>query len=379
MGRQILPLTVDRLSLIVDPCSACTFWELTPMQTERFSLQAVEAKRGWLTAALLEWGTPGKIALVDGAPAGYVTFAPAHLVPRALAFPTAPVSEDAIVLLTARIAAQYAGQGLGRVLIQTAAKDALRRGITALEAFATTRPRHLDHPDPRIASKSDSAGGTPSNPDTSSRTWSVGGAPTPRSPGSVSAFPMGVPDDQVAPGRLQRQQTCVPGSGPQSQEIDAEPPELIGTERNCPDESLRSPLLEEAGAEVLSGAPGAPRAKGRPSAGPNPDRPQRAARAEPTHDPTEDPETPRSRPEDDIPHWPADHCLLPVDFLTAVGFSTVRDHPVYPRMRLDLRTALRWLEELESAVERLFSPVRSLGRRQPIGSMNRTGISSPPR
>jgi hypothetical protein len=61
---------------------------------------------------------------------------------------------------------------------------------------------------------------------------------------------------------------------------------------------------------------------------------------------------------------------LPVDFLTAVGFYTVREHPAYPRMRLDLRTALRWREEVESAVERLFSPVR-LSRRRPIGTVNR--------
>ena len=37
---------------------------------------------------------------------------------------------------------------------------------------------------------------------------------------------------------------------------------------------------------------------------------------------------------------PNEPCLLPVDFLTAVGFHTVREHAAYPRLRLDLRTAL---------------------------------------
>jgi GNAT superfamily N-acetyltransferase len=52
-----------------------------------------------------------------------------------------------------------------------------------------------------------------------------------------------------------------------------------------------------------------------------------------------------------------DACVLPADFLLAVGFKTHRAHPVYPRMRMDLRTTLTWREEFEAAAERLFGVV----------------------
>ena len=52
------------------------------------------------------------------------------------------------------------------------------------------------------------------------------------------------------------------------------------------------------------------------------------------------------------------HCVVPADFLLAVGFSTHRSHPVNPRMRMDLRTTLSLREELEKGLERLLAPVK---------------------
>jgi GNAT superfamily N-acetyltransferase len=200
-GREVVSLTLDRLHDLPGPCVSCIFWELDP------ALAAASIDRGdpgldkesWLSSALLEWGSVGRIAYVDGAPAGYVTYAPPYLVPRGAAFPTAPVSADAVMLMAARVMPDFAGQGLGRVLIQGAAKDVMRRGVRAIEAFG-----HLGDPDsPKAA------------------------------------------------------------------------------------------------------------------------------------------------------------CLIPANFLTAVGFKTVREHRTYPRLRLDLRTALTWREDMEAAVERLLATVRS--------------------
>ncbi len=213
MGRDVLPLTLDRLPDLPGNCRECVFWELTPALSNRGRPCPTEDKEGWLTTALLEWGSPGRVAYVDGKPAGYITFAPAHLVPRSVAFPTSPVSADAVVLVTARIDPRYAGQGLGRVLIQSAAKDVLRRGVRAMEAYGS--------------------------------------------------------------------------------------------------------------------------------------------------------------------HGRRDECLLPTDFLLAVGFRTARDHSAYPRMRMDLRTALRWRSEVEQAVEKLFAPVRGLGARQPVGTAHREDPTQP--
>jgi GNAT superfamily N-acetyltransferase len=52
-----------------------------------------------------------------------------------------------------------------------------------------------------------------------------------------------------------------------------------------------------------------------------------------------------------------EECVLPADFLLAVGFRTHRSHPAYPRMRMDLGTTVSWREEFESAVERLLGVV----------------------
>jgi hypothetical protein len=64
-----------------------------------------------------------------------VLFAPPQYVPRSVAFPTSPVSADAVLLMTARVLSEFSGGGLGRMLIQGMAKDLTRRGVRAIEAF----------------------------------------------------------------------------------------------------------------------------------------------------------------------------------------------------------------------------------------------------
>lgn len=50
-------------------------------------------------------------------------------------------------------------------------------------------------------------------------------------------------------------------------------------------------------------------------------------------------------------------CVVPVDFLLSVGFKTVRTHPRWPRLRLELHSALSWKEDVEAALERLLGTV----------------------
>ena len=57
-------------------------------------------------------------------------------------------------------------------------------------------------------------------------------------------------------------------------------------------------------------------------------------------------------------HGEGDRCLVPVHLLDAVGFTTHRAHSATPRMRLDLRTARTWMNEVELALERLVGAVR---------------------
>jgi hypothetical protein len=56
---------------------------------------------------------------------------------------------------------------------------------------------------------------------------------------------------------------------------------------------------------------------------------------------------------------PSSSCLLPADLFLAVGFKTVRHHHRFPRLRLELKTALSWREDVELALERILGTVRT--------------------
>jgi GNAT superfamily N-acetyltransferase len=141
MGRRLVPLTLDNLTDLPKRCRGCVFWELDPVSGEA-AVQAGKPeleKEAWISAALLEWGSCGRVVYVDDIPAGFVLYAPPAYVPRSLAFPTSPVSPDAVQLMTSRVLPGYQGQGLGRVLVQTVAKDLVRRGFKAIEAFGDAK------------------------------------------------------------------------------------------------------------------------------------------------------------------------------------------------------------------------------------------------
>ena len=196
MSRRVVGVTLDNLGDLPPKCRRCVFWELAPHvreQAEEFGETELE-KEAWISSVLLEWGSCGRIIYVDGVPAGYALYAPPAAVPRAAAFPTAPVSADAVLMTALRVLPEFEKGGLGRILVQNVAKDLTRRGVRAIEAFGD--------------------------------------------------------------------------------------------------------LHEDAGG-----------------------------------------------------------CVIPAGFLQKVGFKTVRQHPKWPRMRLELRTAISWKEDVEAALERLLSTV----------------------
>ncbi|UFN42997.1 GNAT family N-acetyltransferase [Nocardioides okcheonensis] len=65
-----------------------------------------------------------------------------------------------------------------------------------------------------------------------------------------------------------------------------------------------------------------------------------------------------------------DGCVLPAEFWGSVGFKTQRAHPTTPRVRMELRTALSWKDEVEAALERVWGAVRPTQKAtRPIGSV----------
>jgi GNAT superfamily N-acetyltransferase len=146
MSRRLVSITLDNLTDLPLPCRECVYWELDPVACAR----AVEAgdgaleKEAWVSDTLLEWGSCGQLVYVDGVPAGYMMYAPAAYVPRSVAFPTSPVSPDAVLLMTGRLVPEFRGGGLGRMLVQAVAKDLTKRGVRAIEAFGDARPDESD-------------------------------------------------------------------------------------------------------------------------------------------------------------------------------------------------------------------------------------------
>ncbi|MFC5996112.1 GNAT family N-acetyltransferase [Pseudonocardia hispaniensis] len=50
-------------------------------------------------------------------------------------------------------------------------------------------------------------------------------------------------------------------------------------------------------------------------------------------------------------------CVIPAKFLRRIGFKTIRPHPRWPRLRMELRAALTWKEDVEAALEQIFGSV----------------------
>ena len=138
MGRKIVQVTPQTVHDLPQPCRGCAFWETGPGLAGPAGAQTAQdvVKADWVAATVAAWGPCGLIVYVDDCPAGYVLYAPPAFVPRAASFPTAPVGGDAVLLTAGRVLPQYAGTGLGRVLVQSAAKDLTRRGVRAVEAYA---------------------------------------------------------------------------------------------------------------------------------------------------------------------------------------------------------------------------------------------------
>jgi GNAT superfamily N-acetyltransferase len=136
VGRKVSPLTVETIDLLPDPCRRCVFWELGGSARPRGSDDAGLQKEAWLSSLVLEWGSAGHVISVDGVPAGYSLFAPASFLEQVGMQAARPVSRDAALLATLAVDPRFEGQGIGRVLLQSMARDLIKRKVRAVEAFA---------------------------------------------------------------------------------------------------------------------------------------------------------------------------------------------------------------------------------------------------
>jgi GNAT superfamily N-acetyltransferase len=137
VSRRVVGVTLDNLEQLPKQCRRCVYWELAPhlkTQAEEFGQTELE-KEAWVSNVLLEWGSCGRIAYSDDLPVGFALYAPPNAVPRAQAFPTSPPTPDAVLMTAFHVLPEFRGGGLGRLLVQSVAKDLTRRGVRAIEAF----------------------------------------------------------------------------------------------------------------------------------------------------------------------------------------------------------------------------------------------------
>jgi GNAT superfamily N-acetyltransferase len=64
--------------------------------------------------------------------------------------------------------------------------------------------------------------------------------------------------------------------------------------------------------------------------------------------------------------WEKPSCVLPAEYMLAVGFKTVRPHHRFPRLRLELKSAISWREDVEVALERLLGSMSPEGALRPV-------------
>jgi hypothetical protein len=149
VSARISPLRLEAFEQLPKHARQCVFWEVDPetVEGEDHLADPEFEKEAWLSMVMLEWGSCGQVA--TRAPAdtdddselpclGYVLYAPPHAVPRALRFPTAPVSADAVLLTSMAVEPGEFGEGLAHSLVAQVVTEMVRRGVRALEAFGRT-------------------------------------------------------------------------------------------------------------------------------------------------------------------------------------------------------------------------------------------------
>lgn len=174
MSVRIAPLKLEGFEQLPKHARRCVFWEVDPatLGADNHLSDPEFEKEAWLSMVMLEWGSCGQVAtpspasrsVADPSCLGYILYAPPRAVPRALRFPTGPVSADAVLLTSMGVDHAPIADGLPNELVARVVDELMRRGVRALEAFGRTAavPELLDagvgHTAPDVAAVLESVG-----------------------------------------------------------------------------------------------------------------------------------------------------------------------------------------------------------------------------
>ncbi|AKT50861.1 hypothetical protein [Arsenicicoccus sp. oral taxon 190] len=131
-GREVVPLSAATVDLLRDPCRGCVRWLRDPVEARASGeRRSVSRQREWAGDVTRRWGPPGVVVRVEGRTVAHAVAAPSAFVPRAAIPATAPVSADAVLLLSlsseSRVHTKAALHGLVRQVV--------RRQVRAIEAY----------------------------------------------------------------------------------------------------------------------------------------------------------------------------------------------------------------------------------------------------
>ena len=145
MRIEIRNIDEQTIKDLFSPCNSCLYWEAPeklgkdgrdePKVSED---EAIAIKQDWFKRASSLFGNCGKILYVDGEAAGYVQYAPSHLLEKVTEYSQElfPPSPDGILLSCLYIQGGYQGKGLGTRLLQVLIEDLRERGYQTLETYS---------------------------------------------------------------------------------------------------------------------------------------------------------------------------------------------------------------------------------------------------
>ena len=145
------PMSDSMLSTIEDPCAHCGYGFTPQTVTDAFG-RTGDHLPAWIEETTDLWGLCGEVAQLNGDLPGYLTFAPAELVPTVplpgLGGSSADVfSPDAAVLMAVAVCRDYRGRGLGRNLVRSAIGQLAKREVGTVEVIGTFGPAAIPHAD----------------------------------------------------------------------------------------------------------------------------------------------------------------------------------------------------------------------------------------
>lgn len=146
MKLDILTLTEENLKDAPEwgsyplSCKYCLHWELPeelidPEKERKEDM--MQRKLRWLRETRERFGNCGRIAYLDGKPAGYAQYAPPNLLPNSANYPSSPPSEDAVFIGCLFIFdSKLRRSGLGSQMLQSIVNELRERRVRAVETFA---------------------------------------------------------------------------------------------------------------------------------------------------------------------------------------------------------------------------------------------------